>query len=87
MTIHGIRCADGRFNPSSRQECAKCSTRVGLRYAFAFGKDLFLCDRHYREWCAAIEKDKEITRQIPGKDRLGTCDLEPGIGKQDKKVF
>ena len=87
MTIHGIRSEEGKFNPSSRQVCSKCSTRVGLRYAFAYGHDIFLCNTHYREWCGAIERDKEIIREIPGRDRMGTADLEPGIQKQPKKVW
>jgi hypothetical protein len=87
LYLNGIKCELGKFNPSSRTFCAKCSARDNLKYAFAYGKDIFLCPKHYEEWFVAKDKDPEIVRAIPGRDRLGTLDLEPSVGKQDKKIF
>jgi len=87
MYLNGIKSEDGKFNPSSRTYCARCSQRDNLKYAFAYGKDIFLCPRHYEEWFAAKDKNPEIVREIPGRDRLGTLDLEPGVQKQPKRVW
>ena len=87
LTVPG----DGRFNPGPRTFCSKCSERNGLTWAYAYGKGMFLCDRHYREWYAAAQKDKEIVRQQPYRQQTtidgGSRSLEHYYGRQDKKVF
>jgi hypothetical protein len=87
MYLNGIKCELGKFKPSSRTYCAKCSARDNLKYAFAYGKDIFLCPRHYEEWFVAKDKNPEIIRQIPGRDRHGSLDLEPSIQRQEKSVW
>ena len=82
---------DARFNPGPRTFCDKCSTREGLNFAYAYGKPIFLCEKHYREWYAKAQKDKEIVRQQPFKQQTtidgGSRSLEYYYGRQDKKVF
>ena len=50
---------DARFNPGPRTFCDKCSTREGLNFAYAYGKPIFLCEKHYREWYAKAQKDDD----------------------------
>ena len=82
---------DARFNPGPRTFCDKCSTRDGLNFAYAYGKPIFLCERHYREWFAKAQKDKEMVRQQPFKQQTTidgeTNSLERYHGRQDKRVF
>ena len=82
---------DARFNPGPRTFCDKCSTRDGLNFAYAYGKPIFLCERHYREWFAKAQKDKEMVRQQPFKQQTTidgeTNSLERYHGKQDRKVW
>jgi hypothetical protein len=82
---------DGRFNPGPRTFCDKCSTRDGLNFAYAYGKPIFLCERHYREWFNRAQKDKEMVRQQPFRQQTTidgeTNSLERYHGRQDRKVF
>jgi len=87
MYLNGIKSEHGKFNPSSRTFCDKCSARDNLKYAFAYGRDIFLCPRHYEEWFVAKDKDPEIIRKIPGRDHHGSLDLEKSIQKQDRAVW
>ena len=87
MYLNGIKSEHPKFNPSSRTFCAKCSARDNLKYAFAHGRDIFLCPKHYEEWFAEKDRHPEIIREIPGRDRLGTLDLEPGVQKQPRRVW
>jgi len=83
----GIKSEEGRFNPSSKTFCARCSERINLRYAFANGKDIFLCEKHYDEWMDEAERDPELVRQIPGKQRKGISDKGLPIPNQDKRFW
>lgn len=87
LTVPG----DGRFNPSSRTFCAKCSARDGLNWAYAYGKGMFLCERHYAEWFREAQRDKEMVRQQPFKQQTtidgGKGSVEKYHGPQDKRVF
>lgn len=91
MNIPRIKSSDPRLNPSSKTFCQKCSERSGLNFAYANGKPIFLCERHYREWLAEAKKDKELVRQQPFKQQTtidgGARDLEYYYGKQNKRVF
>jgi hypothetical protein len=87
MYLNGIKSEHGKFNPSSRTFCDKCSARDNLKYAFAYGRDIFLCPRHYEDWFVAKDKDPEIIRKIPGRDHHGSLDLEKSIQKQDRAVW
>jgi len=85
---------DGRFNPSSKDTCAKCSVRDGLNFAWAHGRKIFLCERHYREWfnlAKVNDGNNDLTREQPFKQqaRITGSDipLERYFGKQSKKVF
>jgi hypothetical protein len=82
---------DGRFNPGPRTFCNKCSTRDNLEFAYANGKPIFLCQRHYREWFKEANRNKELIRQQPFKQQTtidgGARSLEYYYGKQDKKVW
>ena len=79
------------MNPSSKTTCQKCSERVGLNFAYANGKPIFLCETHYREWLKEAETNKEMIRQQPFK-QVTTIDgetnsLERYHGKQDRRVW
>lgn len=82
---------DARFNPGPRTFCNKCSERNGLQFAYAYGKPIFLCEKHYREWFNAAQKDKEMVRQQPFKQQTTiegeTNSLERYHGRQDRKVW
>lgn len=91
MNIPRIKSSDPRLNPSSKTTCQKCSERVGLNFAYANGKPIFLCETHYREWLKEAERNKEMIRQQPFKQQTtidgGARNLEYYYGKQDRRVF
>lgn len=88
MVTAGIKVpGDGRFNPSSSTSCFKCSERNGLNFAWANGRPIFLCGRHYRDWMKEGVRDPEMTRQIPFKQVKGINDSADPIPNQDKRVF
>jgi len=82
-----FKSGEGRFNPSSHTFCQKCSVRDGLHYAYANGRDIFLCDRHYDEWLGEAKRNPELVRQIPGRQKLGLGDEGKPIPNQDRRVF
>jgi hypothetical protein len=91
MNIPRIKSSDPRLNPSSKTTCQKCSERVGLNFAYANGKAIFLCERHYREWLKEAQTNKEMIREQPFKQVTtidgGKRSLEYYYGKQNKKVW
>ena len=85
---------DARFNPGPRTFCDKCSTREGLNFAYAYGKPIFLCEKHFREWfklARVNDGNNDLTREQPFKQQARITDkdipLEHYFGKQSKKVF
>ena len=85
---------DGRFNPSSKDTCQKCSIRDGLNFAWANGKRIFLCEKHFREWykqASVNEGNNDLVRQQPFKQQARITDkdipIEHYFGKQEKRVF
>ena len=91
MNIPRVRSSEPRLNPSSKTFCQKCSERNGLNFAYANGKPIFLCERHYVQWVAEAQRDKEMVRQQPFKQQTTiegeTNSLERYHGRQDRKVF
>jgi hypothetical protein len=90
MDIPRIKSSDPRLNPSSKTFCEKCSTRDGLNFAYANGKPIFLCERHYREWVAEANRNPELVRQQPFKQvgQIGdNMTVEQIHGKQEKRVY
>lgn len=82
---------DGRFNPSSKTFCEKCSSRDGLHFAYAYGKPMFLCAIHYQKWFDEAKRDKEMVRQQPFRQQTtidgGRGTVEQYHGPQDKRVW
>jgi hypothetical protein len=81
---------DGRFNASSRESCQRCSEREGLSFAFAHGKRIWLCDRHYREWFKTAHEDREMVRQSPYKPVTGITGadgVEQDVKNQDRRLW
>jgi hypothetical protein len=91
IALQKLTSSDPRLNPSSKTFCQKCSERNNLSFAYANGKAIFLCERHYEEWFREVQRDKEMVREQPFKQQTtidgGKGSVEQYHGKQGKKVW